>query len=144
MSALPKGYTFVAEPDRIDAAAAHAYLARSYWAEGIPLATVQRALANSLCIAISHHGGQVALARVITDRATFAYLADVYVLEAHRGKGLSHAMVDWLLAHPELQELRRWSLFTRDAQGLYAQHGFSEYPHSNRVMTRDDVEVYSR
>jgi len=144
MTALPEGYTFVAEPARIDVVAAHAYLTRSYWAERIPLDTVRRAIAHSLCVAIVHEGAQVAMARVVTDRATFAYLADVYVLEEHRAKGLSHAMVEWLLAHPDLQGLRRWSLFTRDAQGLYAQHGFREYPHPDRVMVRDDAEVYLR
>ena len=82
---LPPGYELTDEPARIDPAAAHAYLTRSYWSPGIPLAIVERAVANSLCVAVLYHGEQVAMARLVTDYATFAYLADVYVLEEHRG-----------------------------------------------------------
>lgn len=142
MSPLPSGYELTFDPDRIDPVAAHAYLTRSYWAEGIPAETVARSLAHSLCVAVLCGDEQVAFARVITDRATFAYLADVYVLEDHRGQGLSHAMLDALHAHPELQGLRRWALFTNSAQGLYAAHGWTVYPHPERMMTRDDPEVY--
>lgn len=142
MSALPPGYELTCDPDRIDAVATHAYLTRSYWAEGIPADTVARSLAHSLCVAIFQGDIQTAFARVITDRATFAYLADVYVLEDHRGKGLSHAMLDALHGHPELQGLRRWALFTNSAQELYAAHGWAIYPHPERMMTRDDPDVY--
>lgn len=142
MTDLPEGYRFVTDPAEIDLAATHAYLTRSYWAEGIPFETVARALAHSLCVAIVHDGAQVAFARLITDRATFAYLADVYVLEEHRGKGLSHAILDYLHGHTEVQGLRRWALFTRDAQGLYAAHGWKEYPFPDRMMTVDDLDVY--
>jgi GNAT superfamily N-acetyltransferase len=143
MSALAPGYELTGDPARIDPAAAHAYLTRSYWSPGIPLETVRRAIANSICVAALNHGEQVAMARVVSDRATFAYLADVYVLEEHRGRGLSHAMLEWLDRHPELQGLRRWALFTKDAQGLYEAHGWSVYPHPERMMTRDDPEVYA-
>jgi GNAT superfamily N-acetyltransferase len=139
---LPGGYTLTDDPAAIDAGAAHAYLKRSYWAEGIPLETVERAIAHSLCVAVRHDGAQVAFARVISDYATFAYLADVHVIESHRRRGLSHAMVAHLRAHPRLQGLRRWALFTADAQTLYARHGFSQYPLPERMMTRDDPEVY--
>jgi GNAT superfamily N-acetyltransferase len=88
MSALPPGYELTDDPARIDPAAAHAYLTRSYWSPGIPLETVARAIANSLAVAILHRGEQVAMARLVTDFATMAYLADVYVLEDHRGQGL--------------------------------------------------------
>lgn len=141
--ALPEGYEVTGDPRRIDPVAAHAYLSRSYWSPGIPLETVRRAIDNSICVAVRHRGGQVAMARAISDRATFAYLADVYVLEEHRGRGLSHAMLDWLDAHPELQGLRRWALFTKDAQGLYSEHGWSVYPNPERMMTRDDPQVYA-
>jgi GNAT superfamily N-acetyltransferase len=137
--ALPDGYALT---DRIDPVATHAYLTRSYWAEGISLEIVERAIAGSFCLAVLHGDRQVAFARVITDHATFGYLADVYVLEEHRGKGLSHAMLEHLLAHPRLQGLRRWALFTQDAQGLYRQHGWTQYPHPERMMTRDDPDVY--
>ena len=142
MSGLPEGYELVAEQARIDPAAAHAYLTRSYWAQGIPYATVAKSIANSLCMAVFHRGEQVAFARVISDRATFAYLADVYVLEAHRGQGLSHALLAALDAHPGLQGLRRWALFTQDAQALYRAHGWEQYPHPERMMVRDDPAVY--
>lgn len=136
MSALPNGYHLTCDPTRIDAVAAHAYLARSYWSPGIALETVQRALANSLCVAVQHHGAQVAMARVITDRATFAWLADVYVLEDHRGLGLSKAMVAALLAHPDLQGLRRWALNTLDAHDLYRQFGWDSLAYPDRLMER--------
>jgi ribosomal protein S18 acetylase RimI-like enzyme len=109
---------------RVDAAAAHAFLRGSYWSEGIPLQTVERAIAGSICAAALDGGRQVGLARAVTDRATFAYLCDVYVLESHRGRGLGRRLVEALLAHPELQGLRRWALITRDAHGLYEKVGF--------------------
>lgn len=143
MKPLPEGYELTGDPARIDPVAAHAYLTRSYWSPGIPLPTVRRALANSICVAVLKDGAQVAMARAVSDRATFAYLADVYVLEDHRGKGLSHDMLDWLDNHPELQGLRRWALFTQDAQGLYASHGWSVYPYPERMMMRDDPQVYA-
>lgn len=142
MSALPAGYVLTADQDAIDPVAAHAYLTRSYWSPGIPLETVAKALANSICVAIRHASEQVAMARVISDRATFAYLADVYVLETHRGLGLSHHMLDALDAHSELQGLRRWALFTQDAQMLYEDHGWSVYPTPERMMVRDAPDIY--
>ena len=142
MSALPPDYELVDDPARIDVAAAHAYLARSYWSPGIPLETVARAIANSLCVAVLHRGEQVGLARVVTDRATFAYLADVYVLEDHRGLGLAKAMVAQLQAHPELQGLRRWLLFTVDAHALYEQQGWSPLAHPERGMERHYPDIY--
>ena len=143
MSALPPGYAMTDDPARIDAAAAHAYLTRSYWSPGIPRETVARAIANSLCVAVLHAGEQVAMARLVTDRATMAYLADVYVLEEHRGRGLCKAMLAHLDARPDLQGLRRWLLFTRDAHSLYAQFGWTALPHPERAMLRDQPDVYA-
>ncbi len=117
-------YTLSTEPEAQQPERIHAYLARSYWASGIPLETVRRSLAGSLCFGVFHAGLQVALARVVSDRATFAYLCDVYVLEEHRGRGLAAWMLEAIAAHPELQGLRRFILATRDAHGLYARHGF--------------------
>lgn len=105
--------------------AIHAYLTRSYWAEGIPLELVRRSLAQSLCFGIFERGAQVAFARVVTDRATFAYLCDVYVQESHRARGLAAWLMDAIGRHPDLQGLRRFVLVTRDAHGLYARHGFT-------------------
>ena len=136
MIALPASYELTFDPGRIDVAAAHAYLARSYWSPGIALETVQRAIEHSLCVAVLHEGAQVAFARVITDRATFAWLADVHVLEDHRGRGLSKAMVAALLGHRELQGLRRWALNTVDAHDLYRQFGWDSLAHPERLMER--------
>ncbi len=121
--------------DNIDAAAAHAFLTKAYWCEGIRLAMVERAIQHSLCIALHAQGqGQVGFARVVTDRTTFAYLCDVYVLEDHRGLGLADWMVQSLLAHPDLQGRRRFLLFTRDAHTLYARHGFQPLATPQRGM----------
>jgi GNAT superfamily N-acetyltransferase len=122
----------------------HGYLVRSYWAEGIPRDVVARAVANSLCVGAYDDDEQVGFARVITDRATFAYLADVFVLERHRGRGLAQQMLEALEDHPQLQGLRRWALFTRDMQPLYAKLGWEAYPHPDRLMVRDIPDIYSR
>ena len=142
MSALPQGYRLTEDQTEIDVAAAHAYLARSYWANNIPLETVAAAIAGSFCLAVFHEERQVGMIRVITDFATTAYLTDVYVLEEHRGHGLASVMLEHLQAHPRLQGLRRWMLFTTDAQPLYAKAGWNTYPHPERTMVRDDPDVY--
>jgi len=118
------GYCITTDPDRLDVDAIHSYLTRSYWAAGIPRETVARATRGSLCFGLFQGTEQVGFARVITDRATFAYLCDVYVLEQHRGRGLGKWLIGAVVAHPELLGLRRFVLATRDAHGLYAQHGF--------------------
>jgi GNAT superfamily N-acetyltransferase len=143
MSILAPGYELVTAPELIDVDAAHAYLKRSYWSPGIPRETVARAIANSLCVAVSCQGAQVGLARVVTDRATFAYLADVYVLEDHRGMGLARAMVRWLQEHHELQGLRRWLLMTLDAHRLYESLGWSPLAHPERGMERHNPDIYA-
>lgn len=129
------GYRLGFAPEDIDARAAHAFLVGAYWCEGVPLALVERAIQHSLCIALHADGqGQVGFARVVTDHTTFAYLCDVYVLEAHRGQGLADWMVQSLLAHPDLQSLRRFMLFTRDAHPLYARQGFKPLATPDRGM----------
>lgn len=143
MRRLPQGYELVHDQARIDAVAAHAYLTRSYWSPGVALETVSTAIANSLCVAVFHKGAQVAMARLVTDYATVAYLADVYVLEDHRGLELSHAMVEWLQDRPELQGLRRWLLFTLDAHDLYRGHGWTEHPHPERLMVRVRQDMFA-
>lgn len=129
----------------MDVDAIHAYLGgESYWARGIPRETVARAIRNSLCFGVFDGAAQVAFARVVTDRATFAYLADVYVLAPWRGRGISTWMMETVLAHPELQGLRRWSLVTADAQALYARFGFAAIDRPERHMERTDRDVYTR
>jgi GNAT superfamily N-acetyltransferase len=137
-------YEISFDPARIDVEAAHAFLAGTYWARDIPLGVVRKAIENSLCVAVLQGGRQLAFARVVTDRATFAYLADVYVLEEFRGRGLSKRMLEALFAHPELQGLRRTMLVTRDAHGLYAGFGFTPLAHPERVMERHDPGIYAR
>jgi GNAT superfamily N-acetyltransferase len=110
---------------RMDVDTIHRYLSEeSYWAANIPRDVVERAIANSLCFGAFDGDAQIGFARVITDSATFAYLADVFVLPSHRGRGIAKEIMETVLAHPELQGLRRWHLVTRDAHALYAQFGF--------------------
>ena len=138
-------YLISDDPARLDLAAIHAYLIQSYWCEGIPIAVVRRSLENSLCIgAYDSDGGQVGLARFVTDYATFCYVCDVYVLEAHRRHGLAKAMMTLAVAHPRLQGLRRWNLVTRDAHPLYAQFGFKPVARPESYMERRDPDVYRR
>ena len=97
----------------------------SYWAKNVPLEIVERSIVNSLCFGLYYQSEQIGFARVITDKATFAYLADVFILENHRGKGLSKWLMETIHAHPELQNFRRWMLGTKDAHGLYEKFGWS-------------------
>ncbi|MEK8030842.1 GNAT family N-acetyltransferase [Ideonella sp. DXS29W] len=127
-------YAVSTDPARLDFDAIHAYLTRSYWSPGISRELVERAAANSLCFGLYRGDEQVGYARVVTDQATFAYLCDVYVLEAHRGQGLSKWMMQSIQSHPGLQHLRRFMLATRDAHGLYAGFGFAPLAHPERLM----------
>jgi GNAT superfamily N-acetyltransferase len=117
-------YTISTDRRRIDVDLVTAELGRTYWAAGMPREVVERAIAGSLCFGIYIGDAQVGFARVITDAATFAYLSDVFVLESHRGQGLGKWLIEVILAHPDLQGLRRFNLATRDAHALYEQFGF--------------------
>jgi ribosomal protein S18 acetylase RimI-like enzyme len=119
------GFTVSTDPDRLDAGAIHAFLSTSYWAEGIPRELLEKALRSSLCFGLYEGGRQIGLARVITDGATYAYLCDVYVLPETRGRGLGTWLMECVMAHPDLQGLRRFSLVTRDAHELYRRFGFT-------------------
>ena len=123
---LQKGeYIISTNKEKIDIDVVHTFLSKdSYWAENIPKDIVERAIKNSLCFGIYYKEIQVGFARAVTDKATFMYLADVFVLPAHRGKGLSKWLLQTIHAHPELQGLRRMMLTTKDAHGLYAQFGW--------------------
>lgn len=136
-------FTISTDPAAADVDAVHAFLSRSYWAEGIPRETVARAIANSIPFSVFHGDEQIGLARVITDRATYAYLSDVYILESYRGRGLSVWLMDTIMAHPDLQGLRRFSLTTRDAEGLYRRYGFTEIatPPSHLEINRRGMYV---
>ena len=127
-------YDISTDPSRLQLDTIHAYLTRSYWSPGVPKDVVARGIANSLCFGIYQGEAQLGFARVITDKASFAYLADVYVLEEHRGQGLSKRLLEQILAHPDLQGLRRVLLATADAHGLYAQFGFKALAAPDRMM----------
>ena len=123
--------------ERLDLAAVQRFLAGSYWAEDIPLDVVEASCRGSVCFGLytpREGGAQVGFARVITDRATFGYLADVYVEAPHRGRGLSKWLVECVLEHPELQHFRRWMLATRDAHGLYERYGFERLRDPGKFM----------
>jgi GNAT superfamily N-acetyltransferase len=132
------------DPGRLQIDVIHAFLSHSYWAAGIPLETVERGIANSLCFGLYDGGRQVGFARAITDRATYAYLADVFVVESHRGRGLARWLMECVRSHPDLQGLRRWGLVTRDAHGLYRSVGFHELAHPERFMEIHDPDLYRR
>lgn len=128
---------------RLDLGVVHGYLASSYWASGMPRAVLERGIENSLAFGVYRGDEQVGFARVITDLATYAYLSDVFVLEAHRGRGLSKWLMECVLAHPDLQGLRRFALFTRDAQGLYERYGFAPARSPSTYLERWTPNVYA-
>lgn len=134
-------YAISTDPALLDIAVIHDFLAKSYWSPGIPRSIIERAIRNSLCFGLYCRTEQVGFARVITDKATFAYLADVFVLQSHRGKGLSKWLMQVIKEHEDLQGLRRFMLVTQDAHGLYRQFGFGELANPSRVMeiTRPDI-----
>src|SRR5262245_39917395 len=120
------------DPSRLDLDVIHGFLARSYSAAGIPRAIVDRAVRHSPCLGAYEDDRQVGFARVVSDHATYGYVSDVFVLPSHRGRGVGKRLMAAIMSHPELQGLRRWTLFTRDAHGLYRQYGFGEASHPER------------
>lgn len=144
MSVLPPGYRISDDRAEMQMDVIHGYIARSYWAAGVPRETIERAVAGSHVVGAFLGDAQVGFARVVTDHAVFAYLADVFVLEAHQGKGIAHAMIGHLHAHPALQGLRRWMLATRDAHSLYASLGWTPLDDPTLFMQRLDPAVYAR
>ena len=138
------GYELSDDPARIDLDLIHGFLTESYWARNIPRETVERAIQGSHVVGAYSDESQIGFARVITDHATFAYLADVFVLPDHRGKGVASAMVRHLQDHPALQGLRRWLLITRDAQPVYAGLGWTPITDPARFMERHDPDIYAR
>ena len=135
--------TVTCDPAKMDSAVIAEFLASSYWAKGIPAATVEKSLAHSLCFALLDGDRLVGFARVISDHATIAYLGDVFVLPEYRGRGLSKWLMECILSHPDLQGLRRWILATRDAHALYEKFGFTALKKPEIFMERHDPNVYS-
>ncbi|MGB7196630.1 MAG: GNAT family N-acetyltransferase [Collimonas pratensis] len=142
-SALTRdAFTISTDSARFDMAVIHGFLTRSYWAQGIDEPTVRRALENSLCFGVFHGERQIGFARVVTDRATFAYLADVFIIDEFRSRGLAKWLMEVISAHADLQHLRRWLLATRDAHELYRQYGFAALSSPARFMERYDANAY--
>ena len=142
-----EGYSISSDNAKLNIAVIHHYLSQeSYWAQNIPLEVVKRSIDNSLCFGLYHQHTQIGFARLVTDKATFAYLADVFILESYRGKGLSKWLVETIQANPEVQGLRRWLLGTKDAHGLYAQFGWKPIPQelANRFMQLHNPNVYKQ
>jgi GNAT superfamily N-acetyltransferase len=135
-------YEISIDPTRLDIPLIHDFLTTTYWARGIPRAIVEKSIQNSLCFGAYHDHRQVGLARVITDRATFAYIADVFVLPGHRGRGVAKMIIRAILEHPDLQVIRRFLLATQDAHGLYRQVGFQPLEHPEHFMTIGKPDVY--
>jgi GNAT superfamily N-acetyltransferase len=131
-------FTISDEPERLQLEVIVDYLARAYWSNQRPRVVIEKSLKHSLCFGVYENQTQIGFARVVSDHATFAYLADVFILESHQGHGLGKWLVQTILEHPELQGLRRWMLATRDAHGLYAQYGFTALENPDRYMTKFD------
>jgi GNAT superfamily N-acetyltransferase len=135
---IPKsvvGYEISTDQDRLDVDLVFRFLSEeSYWSSGVTRAVVDRSIHNSMCFGVYHGQAQVGFARIVTDKATFALVADVFILEPHRGKGLSKWLMREVMEHPDLQGLRRLLLLTSDAHSLYAQFGFTEIGNAWRFM----------
>lgn len=139
-------YIISTDPSKLDVNMIHQYLSQdSYWAQNIPLDVVQQSIDNSFCFGVYYNDTQVGFARLITDKATFAYLCDVFILSEHRGKGLSKYLMQTMHAHQDLQGLRRWLLGTKDAHGLYAQFGWTPFTEElvPRFMQLHNPNVYN-
>jgi GNAT superfamily N-acetyltransferase len=137
------GFRISSELKDMDLDAVHDYISKSYWAKGIPIDTLKRAMQNSICFGVFDKvGAQVGFARAVTDCATYAYLADVYILEEHRGIGLSKWLMSEVLSHPSLQGLRRITLATRDAHSLYEKFGFKALAKPEIFMEDWNPNVY--
>ena len=138
-------YSISTDKSKVDLLAVHNYLSgESYWSPNIPFEVVKKASENSLTFGVYCGDQQIGYARIISDFASFAYLADVYVLEAHRGQGLSKWLMETIHTHPELQGLRRWMLATRDAHGLYAQFGWKPLNNPDIVMEIYNPNIYTQ
>ena len=141
MTALPLGIVLSDDPARLDVDRVHGWLATSYWSPGIARSLLEKAIAGSHCLGAYGEGGQVGFARMITDHATFAWLADVWVDETARGIGIGHNMVQWFVDHPDFVGVRRMALVTADAHSVYAGAGFIPLVRPDRFMERIAPEL---
>lgn len=139
--------TFLISTDssKLDVKLIHNYLCNeSYWSKGILFEVFKRSIDNSICFGLYENNKQIGFARVVTDKATFAYLGDVFILESYRGKGLSKWLMECIMKHPELQGFRRWILLTRDAHELYRKYGFKDIEKPQRYMELTNHDVYKK
>jgi GNAT superfamily N-acetyltransferase len=137
-------FLITTDRERLDLDVVYNFLSESYWAKGISRELVVCSIQNSLCFGVFSEREQVGFARVISDFATYAYLADVFIIEPYRGQGLAKWLMECIVSHPELQGLRRWTLATRDAHKLYARFGFKPLAKPDSFMELHDAEVYTR
>ena len=137
-------YLISTDRGRLDRSVIHRFLESSYWAKEIPREIVDRCIENSLCFGLYEGDGQIGFARVISDLSTFAYLADVFVIESARGEKLGVWLIETIMGHPQLQGLRRWMLATADAHGLYRKFGFTKLSRPERIMEIVDPDIYTR
>ncbi len=145
MDYIKEQFVISTEKSKLDIDYIHNYLCNeSYWAENIPIAVVKKAIEGSLCFGIYNEDKQIGFARVITDMACFAYLADVFVDKSYRGLGISKWLMEVIIAHPDLQGLRRFLLATRDAHTLYEKFGFSLLSHPEKWMHIHNPNVYKK
>ena len=136
-------YLFSADKSKLQLEAIHHYLSKeSYWAQNIPIEHVKKTIDGSVCFGVFHNGKQIGFARVITDHASFGYLADVYILEAYRKQGLSKELMKFIMAYPPFEKFRRFMLATKDAHGLYKQFGFRPLSEPDRFMELKPFEIY--
>ena len=141
---LKGNYKISTDKSKLDIAVIHGFLSTSYWAEEIPVEIVQKAIENSLCFGVYDGSKQIGFARVITDYATFGYLADVFIVESARGKGLSKWLMECILMYPQLQGLRNFCLMTQDAHTLYARYGFKNIPKPENFMAKKIDGIYKK
>ncbi|WP_242063233.1 GNAT family N-acetyltransferase [Nostoc sp. FACHB-892] len=137
-------YSITTDVNQLDVNVIHQFLASSYWAKGLPLEVLQRSIQNSLIFGLYKGKQQIGFARLITDHATFAYVADVFVLEPFREQGLGKWLMETIISYPELQGLRRWLLATKDAHELYRRFGFTELNNSDSFMEKWSPDVYQQ
>lgn len=137
-------YVISTDMEKIDLDVVHGYLTTAYWSQGVSRSIVEQAIRNSVCFGVYRHDEQIGFARVVTDRTTFAWLADVFILPDERGGGLAKWLMEAVMSHPELTGVRRWMLATRDAHGLYRQFGFKEPLRPERYMEIVELDAYSQ
>lgn len=144
MEILKGTFSISTDKSKLNIPYIHQFLSQSYWAENIPIEIVERSIEGSVCFGIYDGDNQFGFARVITDQATFGYLADVFIDENYRGRGLAKWLMEEIMAHPDLQGFRSWQLGTKDAQGLYAKFGFEPLPFPERIMRKNAPGIYKK